>query len=850
MSPTGGYLMSTFSHVVRLIKRLFWGCVAFALTANPAVAQVLEEVVVTAQKREQNVQDVGISITAFTGEQLDKLNWDDSTQIATMTAGVHLSSQSSGQTRQFTIRGVTQNGFDEHVELPNAVYMDEGYLATPQAALFTMFDLERVEILKGPQGTLFGRNATGGLVHYITRKPGDELEGYLDVSYGRFDKARVEGAINLPVSDDVAIRVSGTFQRWDPIYDNKYDPSLPTALGGAPTVGIFNPITGTSTPTTLLGSPSGAADPYDDKQYAVRAHLLWEPQEGLELLVTGFSAEQGDISSGPYQSGATTAVVDAAGGHVNTIFSKDDPNNCQVIRDTGGCDPAGVFFGLDGDVAVTRPVPGGDLFGFIEPDGDGKDVWTDHVANINNYKSWGGKGMLTYDMANDMTMTAVLHYVGYEKYQTLDVDGAPAPQSIVMNASETDSFTAEVRFNGEFERARWVAGFYYLFLDTDYEIGLAFSPFSPVTLSPVIGNGLPLETDNRAQLETNSYSLFGQLDIDLTDQLTFIAGLRAIREEKDFVYSQGFFVNNDDAVKEGFQEGFTPLPFGIAGVDPGGLAYAPFDAKTSDTLWAGKLLFEYKPNDDWLLFAGVNRGVKAGSFNAKLNDFTPPLDPREIPYSEEVLTAYEVGFKATLFSGTTRLNGSFFFYDYDDYQSFVFVQSSGSIGSNDAKFKGVEFEIQTSPLDGLDFLFNAAFLDADVTNFETAPGHFRDVTPSFTPQAQLAGMIRYEWADTALFGGSFAVQADAYYASSNYHNLRNYEAQQMAARRVGNVKATWYSADEKWEVQGFVDNVADEVYKITGFDLPTLCGCNEEAYGLPRWWGVRVRYNWDGGSLF
>ncbi len=415
-----------------------------------------------------------------------------------------------------------------------------------------------------------------------------------------------------------------------------------------------------------------------------------------------------------------------------------------------------------------------------------------------------------------------------------------------MNNTEADSFSAEMRFNGEFEQARWVAGFYYLFIDTDFEIGLAFSPFSPVTLSPALFGGLPVETDNRAQLETNSYSIFGQLDIDLTDNLTFIAGLRFVREEKDFVYSQGFFVNNDDALKEGFQEGATPLNFGVF---PNGLAYPGLTDSTNDALWTGKLQFEYKPNDDWLLYAGINRGVKAGSFNAKLNDFTPPLATNEIPYDEEVMTAYEVGFKSTIFEGTTRFNGSFYFYDYNDYQAFVFQQSGGFIKNNDAKFKGIEFEVQTSPLDGLDFLFNASFIDATITGLEVASGVFRDVTPSFTPQAQLAGMIRYEWPNVA-FGGSFAVQADAYYASSNYHNIRNYEAQQMEARRVGNVKATWYSADEKWEVQGFVDNVADEVYKTTGFDLPTLCGCNEEAYGLPRWWGVRVRYNWDGGSLF
>ena len=136
-----------------------------------ASTQILEEIVVTAQKRVQNIQDVGIAVSALSGEQLSALGFIESTEIAAMTPGVHVSASSAGQTRQFSIRGVTQNDYSDHTEAPNAVYVDEGYLVAPQGQVFALFDLERVEVLKGPQGTLFGRNATGGLAHFITRKP-------------------------------------------------------------------------------------------------------------------------------------------------------------------------------------------------------------------------------------------------------------------------------------------------------------------------------------------------------------------------------------------------------------------------------------------------------------------------------------------------------------------------------------------------------------------------------------------------------------------------------------------------------------------------------------------------------
>ena len=154
----------------------------------PAYSQVLEEVIVTAQKRQQESQDVGIAISAFTGEQLRALGVEKSFDAAAFSPGVHISGNLAGQNTQFTIRGVTQNDFNDIVEAPNAAYLDEGYLAIAQAQTFAVYDIERVEILKGPQGTLFGRNATGGLIHYISRKPDfEETSGYLDATYGLFD---------------------------------------------------------------------------------------------------------------------------------------------------------------------------------------------------------------------------------------------------------------------------------------------------------------------------------------------------------------------------------------------------------------------------------------------------------------------------------------------------------------------------------------------------------------------------------------------------------------------------------------------------------------------------------------
>ena len=191
---------------------------------------MLEEVKVTAQKREQNVQDVGISITAFTGEQMDALGLRNSSDLAVMTPGVSVGGNLAGQNLQFTIRGVAQNDFNDQTESPVAVYIDDTYVAMAQGQRFAMFDLDRVEILKGPQGTLFGRNATGGLAHFVTRRPTDELEGYIEGQVGDYDRYMLEGAIGGALTDSMRGRLSLYYEEQDGYLDNSYDPSSPVSF--------------------------------------------------------------------------------------------------------------------------------------------------------------------------------------------------------------------------------------------------------------------------------------------------------------------------------------------------------------------------------------------------------------------------------------------------------------------------------------------------------------------------------------------------------------------------------------------------------------------------------------------
>jgi iron complex outermembrane receptor protein len=797
---------------------------------------MLEEIVVTAQKREQNLQDVPIAITAFTGAQMNALGVQDSFDIATFTPGVHISGNLAGQNTQFSIRGVTQNDFNDIIEAPNAVYLDEGYIAIAQGQTFAVFDLERVEILKGPQGTLFGRNATGGLVHYISNKPDfEEFGGYIDATVGQFDvdndanRYTVEGAFTGPITDTIAARLAFRYNEQDAYLENNYPDGIPSDFSSDYPFGSASP-----------GAGAGE-DLGDDDTTALRGTLAFRPNDKLEVLFAGAWAET-KVATGPYQSKPTIALaenIDGVYNILNVIDTPRDETRLAIDVDDPTQDPGGdallgssdfipgASVGLPGRLA-----PGGDFFGYKDPDGDDFTFSGDFAFdNQGDTETSGANLRVFWDMDNGMRFTSITDYKDYDKLLFIDVDSAPVNQLANYAGVNASTFTQEFRLNGETDRMRWVGGLYYLNIDNKSDNGLKApenSVFTGVTGFPAIDIGV------RADLQTDSYSAFGQVDYDLTEKWALTVGLRVIQEEKDFDTGIGIFLSkNNFSVNQG---DFLPNAGGAG--DP-----FFFDDDTSDTLWAGKIQLDYRPNDDLLLWGGVNRGVKAGSFNAPLlGAYLGSGGDSALPYDEEKLTSYEAGFKATLGDGTTRLNGSVFYYDYEDYQAFLFVGVGGVVFNADAETYGAELELQTTPMDGLDLMFNIAAFDAEV---QDVPLDFNsslppsDVDPTYAPELQAAGMARYTW---SALGGVMAVQADVSYSDKFYYNLRNFDADEFDDYTMWNAMVSWESPNENWLLTLAGRNLTDERAGIQGFDLATLCGCNEVSYRAPRFYSVGVRY--------
>ncbi|MGR8921118.1 MAG: TonB-dependent receptor, partial [Gammaproteobacteria bacterium] len=277
--------------------------IAAAVMTSGASAQVLEEVVVTAQKREQSIQDVGISVTAFTGDQINALGYTNAQEITALAPGVSTLQPNGPSNYAIAIRGVAQNDFISNQESPVSIYIDDVYLSQMSSAGFMLFDLERVEILRGPQGTLYGRNATGGLAHYVSRKPTQEFDGYAQLTGGYYDQVKFQGALGGGLTDTLAARLSVATHHNGGYVENR----------------------------VLDDDINNAND------YAGRLQFLFEPRDDMELLVNIRGALQ-QIRTGFFEN--VSARFDPVTGNG---FNTPDLTNFNGYRDTDNDNFAGDY---------------------------------------------------------------------------------------------------------------------------------------------------------------------------------------------------------------------------------------------------------------------------------------------------------------------------------------------------------------------------------------------------------------------------------------------------------------------------------------------------------------------------
>lgn len=727
-------------------------------------SSVVQEIVVTAQRREQNAQDVGIAITAFSADQMKELGFSQAVDVVAQTPGLSVARPGAGAINIFSIRGVTQADYGPNQEAPVAVYVDEAYISQNTVANFSLYDLERVEVLRGPQGTLFGRNATGGLVQYVTRKPSQDFSADVEVQLGKDGRERLEAAVGGGLFGPVSGRLSGVVNQSNGLMKNS------------------------------IGRDGQAAD-----DYSVRGQMLVDASDDLHVLV-------------------------------KAQFSKDDSDRGNYFHAVGA----------NGDFL---PPPATDFFGYRDSDGD---PWTG-AWDFNGYtkaeiKQFTGK--VDWKIG-EVTLTLVGDYQDIDHHYGEDSDVSPANVFNFTQDTDVRQWSQELRANWTGERTRVVGGVYFLDIDGDYARDSLVFGQEDVDWSDAF-YGIPEPGGYRLadhfRQGTRTWAVFGQTEFDLTESLTLIAGARWTEDRKDYDFRQGWL-------------GAEGLYVFFEGASPGDVPYFAYQKATKDGDWSGKLQLNYKPSDEMLWFASINRGIKSGGFNAPV-DATGLLavneDGQYIPFDQnnsvmdyggEVLTSYEAGFKSTWLDGRARVNASVFYYDYSDYQISNFVGVTQTVFNSDGTLWGGEVEVAATPYDGLDVMLGMSLLDSEVdVPAGIRPDGGRTSDTVLSPKVTLNGLVRYSWA--AFGDGSLAAQADFSWRGDQIFNLSNTPVVREDSYVVANASLGYTSPGDKYYATAFVRNLFDKEYREYAFDTTAGFGSVEGVAGLDRWYGVTAGIRW------
>ena len=492
----------------------------------------------------------------------------------------------------FNLRGISQNNFTDYLEAPVTVYIDDAYMGSINGISGQLFDVERVEVLRGPQGTLFGRNATGGLVHYLSKgASSDELNGYAQATYESFNRRSVEGAIGGAIASGLRFRVAGRVVKADG-YIKSAD-ALP---------GVFE---------------GNGQDLGGENGWALRGNLQADLGDRGLLDLWVKHSEDNDVATGGY-------VFD------NCTFQAN--GYCNVDAAGLGARTTGVINGITGQPASPFANYSNDPGSF------------NRTTNIY-------QGKLTYELADELDLTAITNVTHLGKDYVEDGDAIPLTVILFTTTAEYRQFSEGIRLSGNTDHFRWQTGFYYLDMDTSGTITTVGAP----TIGAAIGiNGVAINSSALEEyaISSKNWSLFGQAEYDLSETVTLIGGLRYSKDTKRATYQSTILdVGFPDALLA-TQETFAAT---IPGID-----------RISFVDWAARAALNYKPNDNTLLFVSWNRGIKGGNWTLNAN-----VTATDFQHQPETLNSFEGGVKWRSVDSSLRLNGTFYHYIYDDYQAFA-----------------------------------------------------------------------------------------------------------------------------------------------------------------------------------
>ena len=752
---------------------------AAALVLPSAVYPQIEEIVVTAQKREENLQDTPIAITAFTEEALEGRMINDISKLADFTPNVifdttaPISGLSNGAA--VFIRGVGQLDFGLTTDPGVGTYIDGVYSSRAVGGVLDVVDIERIEILRGSQGTLFGRNTIGGAINITTKRPAREFGGMVEATFGEFERADFKGSLDVPVTD----RFGAKF-----------------AISSKNRNGFVERI--------AVGDRLG-----DEDRQSARGSFLLEATDDIELYATVDYTNIDEQSAGSVMVGITEfpgapeqGLAPSSTWAYNQVFVPANPGAAPYTLEE--------FLPGEEDQTLATGPTGTDL------------------------ESFGATLTFTWSLPW-FEFKSITSYRDTEGEFYRDPDNSSVEITETTNPNYNhEQFSQEVQVTGRGfnERLQYVLGAYYFDEDGTDDV---FVPIYGALPTPVGLISLPLYINNYVTVDNDSKAVFGQGTFDVTEQIALTFGMRYTEDKKGFGYRQ--YISPDPFPGNIAVLALLGPPVRAPGPADQLVLWDEVSEKFDELNFRAGL--EYQLNDDTLLYFTYADGYKSGGFNYRY----VVARPSPLPFDPETLESYEVGVKWQGLDDRLRINAAGFVSEYRDVQIQLFETGGGPLTQNAgvADIIGVELELTAVPHERL--LFNAGFgyIDAqyDELNLPTtnvAQAVNLDTKLPNTPETTVNVSAEYSH---PLPWGSLIARGDYRYTDDLYNDAQNSPFLYQDGYHTVNASLT-YSAGN-WEFSVFGTNLTDKRV-ITSGDSNFGLGFHEANYNRPREFGGLVRY--------
>ena len=831
-----------------------------AVGATPAFAQnspVDEtgssetEIVVTAQFREQNLQDTPIAITAVSAEMLEARSQTSIQDVANQAPSVTLKPQGAafGPSLGANIRGVGQFDFNPAVEPGVGFYVDDVYFATLTGSVLDLLDLDRVEILRGPQGTLSGRNSIGGAVKLFSQRPEGSNTGAITAAYGSRNRLDLRASADFNLAEGVDVRFAAVSKQQDGYIDRLdfgcvYPAGGPAtftrdyAIVGADTTLLVNPVGGvparTNNSDCLLGREGEVG------YVGIRGQLRLRPADNIDINITGDYTDDDRTAAGNvllrryYPNGELAGpryplpLIPATGSNPAQNYATATP----PTRDVNAFAASSLLLSYDNRFLC------GDFcnYGTYDMPADGNFRASSADGRV-HFEGWGISGQIDWDISDNFQLTSITAYRTYVSEFSNDNDASPLQHSLGYGPLTFDFFSQELRLNGELsDTVNFTLGAYYSDQRSVYK-----------SFQDLRSSGLQFQQED--PVDADSKAAFAHLSWNPFEPFTITGGIRYTEESKTYQYIRQRPYNDPTSVTA---NGVLPLNGTIGEYSASRVDY--------------RANAQYALSDDLMVYGQYSTGFKGGGVNPR-----PFFVQQALPFGPETLEAYELGFKSDLFDRAVRLNVAAFLSKYKDIQltlnNCTAITGAGfgapcalPVNAGDADVKGLEAEITIRPVDGLTIDGAASYLDFDYTRFGTfsSTNTTTNVTTTvavggptnlsgpqagdyapFTPKWKWSFGIQYEFDLGEV--GFVTPRFDAAYQGTVFGSAANRSSNQIDAYTVANGRLTWNNEGEDLSVSLAVTNLFDEYYLLTVFDQ-TIAG---QGYatgqpGRPREWSVSV----------